>query len=73
MQSGFNQSRGLLLNAVQLISESVKDIQKMDEQSPRLQLTLGEMIAQIQASITALPDDHFDELENRLAKSLRVA
>ena len=120
MQSGFNQSRGLLLNAVQLISGSVQDIafrrsriwvrralatrlrrwvprlsrwlysrarpaeadqiaqaenavaQKMDEQSPRLQTTLGGLIAQIQASITALPDDHFDELENRLAKALGV-
>jgi hypothetical protein len=47
--------------------------ERLTRESPRFQAGLGGVIAQLQAGITELPSDHFEEMQTRLEKSLKTA
>jgi hypothetical protein len=46
---------------------------RLEQDSPRVRATLNDLIAQLQSSLTSLPDGHFDLLHTRLEQALRQA
>lgn len=46
---------------------------RLEQDSPRVKATLNEVVAQLQSSLTSLPDGHFDLLHARLEQALRQA
>jgi hypothetical protein len=47
--------------------------QNLTRETPRLNTTLGDLVAGLQSGLTALPHEHFDLLEARLAKAWQSA
>jgi hypothetical protein len=47
--------------------------ERLTRESPRFQAGLGGVIAQLQAGITELPSDHFEEMQTRLGQALKSA
>ena len=47
--------------------------QRLERETPQIKLTLGDLIERMQVNLSALPEDHFDNLQARLEAALGSA